>query len=140
MLAYDYPFLGAFWTVIRVFLWVAWIILLFRVFVDIFRSHDMGGVAKALSAIFVIFVPFLGVLVYLIARGGKMPSVTSSQGAGSSRFKGYVRRPRAAGRASADQLTKLAELRAGCALRGRVRGAEGQAARLNDRSAAPAAT
>ena len=72
MLAYDYPLLGAFWTVFWIFIWVAWIMLLFRVFVDIFRSHDMGGWAKGLWAIFVILVPFLGVFVYLIARGGKM--------------------------------------------------------------------
>ena len=72
MLAYDYPLLGAFWTVFWIFIWVAWIILLFRVFVDIFRSHDLGGWAKGLWAVFVILVPFLGVFVYLIARGGKM--------------------------------------------------------------------
>ena len=72
MLAYDYPLLGAFWTVFWIFIWVAWIILLFRVFVDIFRSHDMGGWAKGLWAIFVILVPFLGVFVYLLSQGHKM--------------------------------------------------------------------
>ncbi len=72
MLAYDYPLLGLMWTMLMVFLWVAWIILLLRIFSDIFRSHDMGGWAKALWSIFVIVFPFLGVFVYLIARGGGM--------------------------------------------------------------------
>ena len=72
MFAYDYPLLGVFWTMLWWFLWIAWIVLLFRVIVDIFRSHDLGGFAKALWVIFVIVVPFLGVFVYLIARGHAM--------------------------------------------------------------------
>ena len=72
MLAYDYPLLGIFWTMLWFFLWFAWIVILFRVFADIFRSHDLGGFAKALWSIFVILVPFLGVFVYLIARGHHM--------------------------------------------------------------------
>ena len=54
------------------FLFFIWIWLLIAVFGDIFRSHDMGGVAKAIWVIFVILVPYLGVFVYLIARGHKM--------------------------------------------------------------------
>ena len=72
MLAYDYPLLGLFWTMLWVFLWVAWLFILFRVIVDIFRSHDMGGWGKALWVLFVVVVPFLGVFVYLIARGRQM--------------------------------------------------------------------
>jgi hypothetical protein len=72
MLAYDYPILGFFWTFLYFFIFIVWIMLLFRVFVDIFRSHDMGGFAKALWFIFVVFLPFLGVFVYVIARGHKM--------------------------------------------------------------------
>ena len=68
MLAYDYPILGLFWTMLILFLWVAWIMLVFHVLVDVFRS-DMGGFSKALWAIFVIVVPWLGVLIYLIATG-----------------------------------------------------------------------
>ena len=78
MLAYDYPLLGLFWTMVFWFLWFAWIMLLFRVIADIFRSHDMGGVAKALWSIFVILVPWLGVLVYLIARGKSMSRAGST--------------------------------------------------------------
>ena len=72
MLSYDYPILGLFWTMLWLFLWIAWIILLFRVIIDIFRSRDMGGWGKALWTIFVIVLPFLGVFVYLIARGQSM--------------------------------------------------------------------
>ena len=111
MLAYDYPLLGAFWTVFWIFIWVAWIILLFRVFVDIFRSRDMGGVAKAVWSIFVILVPFLGVFVYLIARGGKMQQrdIENAQ-AQEQAFQGYVRNV-AGSTDVAEQLAKLSQLR-----------------------------
>ena len=58
MLAYDYPLLGMFWTLLWFFLFVVWIMLLFRVFGDIFRSHDMGGWAKALWSLFIIILPW----------------------------------------------------------------------------------
>ena len=70
--SYQYPILDFFLTMLYFFFFVIWIWLLITVFVDIFRSHDMGGWAKALWVIFVIILPFLGVFVYLIARGGKM--------------------------------------------------------------------
>ncbi len=72
MLAYDYPLLDVFWTMLEFFPFFIWIWLLIIVFGDIFRSRDMGGFAKALWTIFVIVIPLLGVLVYLIARGGSM--------------------------------------------------------------------
>ena len=68
----SYPLLNLFWTMLEFFLWVVWIWLLIWVFIDIFRSHDLSGWAKALWVLFVVILPFLGVLVYLIARGGKM--------------------------------------------------------------------
>ena len=61
-----------FWSLIWLTVFFIWIWLLFIVFADIFRSHDLSGVAKALWVIFIILVPYLGVFVYLIARGGKM--------------------------------------------------------------------
>ena len=70
--SYSYPLLGAFWTILEIFLWVLWIWVLIYVFIDIFRSRDLSGWAKALWFIFVLFIPMIGVLVYLIARGGKM--------------------------------------------------------------------
>ena len=60
MLAYDYPLLGVFWTFMIFMLWVVWLIMLFKIFGDIFRSKDMGGGAKALWSLFVIFLPFPG--------------------------------------------------------------------------------
>ena len=68
----DYPLLNLFWTMLELFLWVLWFFLLFRIIIDIFRSHDLGGWGKALWLIFVIVLPFLGVFVYLIARGSSM--------------------------------------------------------------------
>jgi hypothetical protein len=111
MLAYDYPLLGLFWTMLWFFLFVIWLILLFRVIADIFRSRDMGGFAKALWLIFVIVVPFLGVLVYVIARGHSMAQRDmESMQAQQQAFDTYVRQ--AAGSAStAGELEKLVDLR-----------------------------
>ena len=68
----SYPLLNVFWTIFIVFLWVIWIWILIWIFIDIFRSQDLSGLAKALWFLFVLFIPLIGVLAYLIARGGKM--------------------------------------------------------------------
>ena len=70
--ASPYPLLNLFWTMFIFFLWVVWIWILITVFIDIFRSQDLSGWAKALWFLFVLFIPLIGVLVYLIARGGSM--------------------------------------------------------------------
>ena len=112
MLAYDYPLLGMFWTFLWFFLWIAWIVVLFRVIFDIFRSKDMGGWGKALWVIFVVFLPFLGVLVYLIARGHSMSERDYQDAAAQEKaFQAYVRSAAGTGGGSADELTKLADLR-----------------------------
>jgi hypothetical protein len=67
-IAADYPFLEVFWTIVVFFAWVAWIWLLIAIFSDLFRRRDVGGWAKAAWCVFLIVVPFLGVLVYLIAQ------------------------------------------------------------------------
>jgi ABC-type multidrug transport system fused ATPase/permease subunit len=111
MLSYIYPLFGAFWSILFFFGWVMWLFLLFRIFADIFRSDDLGGFAKALWLIFVILVPFLGVFVYVIARGGSMTrrDVQRTE-AQQQQFDSYVRD--AAGSVStADELDKLAQLR-----------------------------
>jgi hypothetical protein len=110
--AYDYPILGVFWTMFIFFLWIAWIVLLFRVFGDIFRSRDMGGGAKALWSIFVILVPFLGVFIYVIARGNSMAerSVEAAQ-AQNEAFRSYVQDVAGNGDGTADELAKLAGLK-----------------------------
>jgi ABC-type multidrug transport system fused ATPase/permease subunit len=113
MLASSYPVLDAFLTMLYFFLFIIWIWLLITVFIDIFRSHDMGGFAKALWVIFVIILPFLGVFVYLIARGSKMHERAAADAAQQQKaFDQYVRQ--AAGSEGADtasQLSKLADLK-----------------------------
>ena len=68
MLAADYPFLDILWTMFIFFLFIIWIWILITVFADIFRRKDIGGGTKALWIVFVILLPYLGVLVYLIAN------------------------------------------------------------------------
>jgi hypothetical protein len=110
-LAYDYPLLGIFWSMLWFFLLFVWIMALIHVFIDIFRSHDMGGVAKALWFIFVLVMPFLGVFVYLIARGDKMTEHAVAQAAKQQQqFQEYVQQT-AVGGSVADQLAQLAALR-----------------------------
>jgi ABC-type multidrug transport system fused ATPase/permease subunit len=113
MLASSYPVLDAFLTMLYFFLFIIWIWLLIMVFVDIFRSHDMGGLAKALWVIFIIILPFLGVFVYLIARGGKMHERAAQEAAQQQKaFDQYVRQTAGSGGDStADQLGKLADLK-----------------------------
>ncbi len=110
MLAYDYPILGIFWTAFIIFIWVAWLILLFQVFVDIFRS-DMGGWSKGLWSIFVIAAPFLGVFIYLIAHGGSMAQRRMDSALENEKaYRSYVQGV-AGGGTAAGQLSQLAELR-----------------------------
>ncbi len=114
MVASSYPVLDAFLTILYFFLFVIWIWLLIMVFFDIFRSHDIGGLAKALWVIFVLILPFLGVFVYLVARGGKMHERAAQQAAQQQQaFDAYVKQTAgSAGASSADQLAKLADLKA----------------------------
>jgi len=112
MLAYDYPLLGLFWTFLWFFIWIAWIVLLFRVFADLFRNHSMSGWGKALWSIFVILVPFLGVLVYLIAHGKDMQQRDiESAKASEAAFQDYVRSAAGTSGSTAEELAKLADLR-----------------------------
>ncbi len=113
MLAYDYPLLGAFWTLLWFFLWVVWIVILVQVLIDIFRSHDLSGWAKALWLIFVIILPFLGIFVYLIARGQGMADRHMRQAqAQDQALRSYVQEAAASSSGgTADELAKLADLR-----------------------------
>jgi hypothetical protein len=112
VIAYDYPLLGIFWTTLVIFLWIAWFFLLFRVIFDIFRDDTLGGWGKAAWLIFVIILPFLGVLVYVIARGHKMGERDMAHAkAQEQAFQQYVRQAAGSGGGAADELTKLAALR-----------------------------
>jgi hypothetical protein len=109
--SYSYPLLGAFWTIFIIFLWVIWFWILITIIIDIFRSHDLGGFAKALWLIFILFIPLIGVLVYLIARGGKMHEHAARDARRQeAEFRSYVQEA-AGSQSPADQLAKLADLR-----------------------------
>ena len=114
-LASDYPVLGAFWTIMWIFLWVIWIFLLFRVIVDIFRDDSMSGWGKTGWLVFTIVLPFLGVFVYVIARGKDMGRREQEHArAKMEETDRYIRETvGTTGPANeADQLAKLSEIRA----------------------------
>jgi uncharacterized membrane protein len=115
-LAYDYPLLSVFWSMLWFFLWIMWFILLFRVIVDIFRDDKLNGWAKAGWLVFVIILPFLGVLIYVIARGKHMGQREVAQAREQqAAFDSYVRETAKGGEgrpSSADELAKLSEIRA----------------------------
>ena len=106
-----------FWGVVGSIFWFmilfAWIALLFRIFGDLFGDHEMSGWGKALWTVFLIFFPWLGVLVYLIARGRSMNERAMAQAQRNEQaFSEYVRQTAGAGTTStADELAKLAALR-----------------------------
>ena len=109
--SYSYPILGAFWTIFMIFLWVIWFWVLITIFIDLFRSHDLNGWVKALWFIFILFLPLIGVLVYLIVRGGKMHEHAARDAqAQEQQFRSYVQDV-ASSQSPADQLAKLADLR-----------------------------
>ena len=109
--SYSYPVLGVFWTIVMIFLWVVWFWILITILIDIFRSHDLSGWAKALWLVFILFLPLIGVLVYLIARGGKMHEHQVQQAQlQEEQLRSYVQEA-ATSQSSADQLAKLADLR-----------------------------
>ena len=112
IVGYDYPILGFFWTMLFIFLWVAWIFLLIRIIADIFRNHEMSGIAKALWLIFVVIVPFLGVLLYVIIHSGDMAERDlQSMQRQQEQFDSYVRQTAGSSTSSADELVKLAALK-----------------------------
>ncbi|MGH2965581.1 MAG: SHOCT domain-containing protein [Solirubrobacterales bacterium] len=91
-LATDYPFLNILWTMIIFFAWVIWIWIAITVLVDVFRRHDIGGVSKAGWVILVIVVPFLGVLIYLLANHEGMATRNVKQAeVQKAQFDDYVR-------------------------------------------------
>lgn len=120
----NYPLLDIFWTMFLFFAWVAWIWLLVYVLMDIFRSSDLSGGAKALWVLFVFFIPVIGLLCYLIARGGEMQERSEQRfGRHEANGRGYGRAASvppasqaapatpAAPASAADQLKDLADAR-----------------------------
>jgi hypothetical protein len=101
-----------FLSMLYFFLFFIWIWLLITVFADIFRSHDLGGFAKALWVIFVILVPYLGVFIYLIARGHKMSehAIEAAQAQDAAQRE-YIQSAVGASPSTADELARLADLK-----------------------------
>jgi Short C-terminal domain/Phospholipase_D-nuclease N-terminal len=98
-------------TVLEVFLFAAWLMILFVIISDLFRDHQLSGWGKAAWVIFLIFVPFLAALVYLIARGdGMRERALEAQQAQQKQVDAYIRQTAGSGDSAADELTKLAKL------------------------------
>ncbi|MYS88811.1 MULTISPECIES: SHOCT domain-containing protein [Streptomyces] len=115
-LAYDFPLLSAFWAMLWFFLWIMWFVLLFRVVFDIFRDDSLSGGAKTGWLVFCIVLPFLGVFVYVTARGKNMGRREAAQArAQQEAFDSYVRETAKSGEnrgSSVDELARLSEIRA----------------------------
>ena len=114
MLAADFGTGQVFWSMLWFFMFFIWIWLLFVVFGDIFRSPDLSGWGKALWSIFIIVLPYLGVFVYLIARGHKLQDHAMRQTAAQeAAFRDYVQNVAGTdgGKDTAGEITKLADLR-----------------------------
>jgi small-conductance mechanosensitive channel len=113
-LAHDYPLLSMFWTMLWFFLWIMWLVLLFRIIGDIFRDDALSGWGKTGWMIFVIVLPFLGVFVYVIARGKSMGhrEIAHSR-AKQAEFDAYIKETAgdSTRSASVDELAKLSDMR-----------------------------
>jgi ABC-type multidrug transport system fused ATPase/permease subunit len=110
MVLADYTFGQGLLTVLEIFLFAAWLMVLFTIFADLFRDHEMSGWGKAAWVLFLVFVPFLAALIYLIARGsGMRERALAQQQEAQKQLDAYVRQTAGSGSA-ADELTKLAKL------------------------------
>jgi len=99
----DYPFLDIFWTLIIFFAWVSWFWLLITILADVFRRHDIGGGKKTLWVLFVIFVPLIGVLTYLLVNSGGMADRSTKEAqTAQAQFDSYVRETAGSGGAAAE--------------------------------------
>ena len=108
----GYPVLNVFWTIFEIFAFVVWFWLLFMILTDVFRSSDLSGWSKAGWTVFVIFLPVIGILIYLIVRGPSMHERSAQQARQQDEaFRSYVQDAAGTPTTSADQLAKLADLR-----------------------------
>lgn len=107
--ASSYPLLNAFWTMLVFFAWVIWFWLLIVIFSDLFRREDISGWGKAGWFILVLIVPFIGVLIYLIAQGGHMAERRNRDATqAQSQFDSYVKS--VSSESSAEQISKAKQL------------------------------
>jgi Phospholipase_D-nuclease N-terminal/Short C-terminal domain len=112
MMLADVSFIDIFWSTLWFFFLFLWIMVVFHVFADLFRDHSLSGVAKTLWVLFIVFLPFLGVFVYLIARGqGMAERAAAQQQRAQQQFEGYVREVSATGDGNpTQQIAKAKEL------------------------------
>ncbi len=115
ILAADYPFMDVFWSMVLFFLWVAWIWTLVVIVSDVFRRDDMSGWGKAAWTILLVLVPFLGVLVYLIAHGNEMGQ-RRMEHAGFDMSRSYGAPPANGGATPASQIAEAKRLLDGGAI------------------------
>jgi hypothetical protein len=114
MYAADYALGEVLWTMFVLFMWIIWFWLLITVFSDLFRDHETSGAAKAGWSIFVILLPYLGVFVYLLARGNGMAQrAASQQRAAQAQFDSYVRETAGGGGAASEIASAKALLDSG---------------------------
>ena len=108
LLAADYPFLEVMWTLIVFFAWVIWFWILITILVDVFRRRDEGGGKKALWVIFLILVPFVGVLIYLIINHDGMAERNVKEAkASQAQFDDYVKSVAGGGAAEIEKAKQL---------------------------------
>ncbi len=102
-IAADYPFLNVLWSMIIFFVWVAWIWMMVLILSDVFRRHDLSGWGKAAWTAFLIILPFLGALIYLIAQGDGMARRRAEDIQGQrAQMDDYVRSVAGSGGAAAE--------------------------------------
>jgi len=110
MFAYDYPILGLFWSMLMFFIWIAWLMVLFNVIIDIFRSN-INGFGKAAWVLVVIVMPLLGVLIYLLANGDDMQDrQVSRMQSQQADVDAYIRNTASSSSGVAEEISKLSEL------------------------------
>ena len=111
VIAADYPFLNIFWTMIIFFAWVIWIWMVIAIFADLFSRHDISGWGKAAWSVFIIVVPFLGVLVYLIAHSSDMAERRAGESrAAQADFDQYVKSVASSNGGPAAEIARAKEL------------------------------
>lgn len=110
--SFNYPLLNVFLSFMYFFLFIVWIFLIFTIFTDLFRSHDVGGWGKTFWVLLILFLPLLGVLIYLIVRGGSMHERAAAAAASQeAAMKEYIQQAAGTSPSVADELEKLAALR-----------------------------
>ncbi|MEY9893096.1 putative membrane protein [Catenulispora sp. MAP12-49] len=117
----SHPLLNAFWMIFWFFIWVMWLILLFRIIADVFTDHELSGWAKVGWTLLVLLLPFIGIFIYLIARGDRMSERAQTHAEQNQQaFDDYIRKTAGSsagqGNGTVDQLARLADLKSSGAI------------------------